>query len=148
VNSGSTNTTGWWNAYGSANFYRPYSGSCSIQGIGYDKHTIQLTNSPCTPRSVFPLRKAPQLIRDSRPADQPKKVYFTGLRMTTNQTQPIWETLKWEACCQKFTFPDGVATTVGASASTGTTNANGLLTGLDGSTFSFIMYVRFVLFFE
>ncbi|TKA56011.1 hypothetical protein B0A53_01714 [Rhodotorula sp. CCFEE 5036] len=117
VNSGSTNTTGWWNAYGSANFYRPYSGSCSIQGIGYDKHTIQLTNSPY----------------------QPKKVYFTGLRMTTNQTQPIWETLKWEACCQKFTFPDGVATTVGASASTGTTNANGLLTGLDGSTFSFII---------
>ncbi|KAG0656078.1 hypothetical protein C6P46_000446 [Rhodotorula mucilaginosa] len=55
------------------------------------------------------------------------------------QAGPIWETLKWEACCQKFTFPDGVATTVGASASTGTTNANGLLTGLDGSTFSFII---------
>ncbi|KWU41185.1 hypothetical protein RHOSPDRAFT_37295 [Rhodotorula sp. JG-1b] len=117
VNSGPTNTSGWWNAYGSANFYRPYSGSCSIQGLGYDKHTIQLTNSPY----------------------QPKKVYFTGLRITTNQSQPIWETLKWEACCQKFTFADGVATTVAASASTGTANANGLLTGLDGSTFSFII---------
>lgn len=86
-----------------------------------------------------PLVKAPQLIRDSRAADQPKKVYFTGLRITTNQSQPVWETLKWEACCQKFTFPDGVATTLPASAATGTASANGLLTGLDGSTFSFIM---------
>ncbi|GAA5990130.1 hypothetical protein JCM10908_005836 [Rhodotorula pacifica] len=117
VNAGPTNASGWWNAYGSSNFYAPYRGSCKIQGLGYDKHTIQLTNSPY----------------------QPKKVYFTGLRFTTNESQPIWQSLKWEACCQQFTFPDGVATTVPASSATGVASDGDLLAGLDGSTFSFII---------
>ncbi|GAA5878271.1 hypothetical protein JCM3774_001136 [Rhodotorula dairenensis] len=118
VNAGPTNVSGWWNAFGSANFYQPYRGSCSIQGLGYDKHTVQLANSPY----------------------QPKKVYFTGLHVTTNKSQPIWENLKWEGCCQQFTFPEGVATSIGASAPTGSAAATGgLLTGLDDSTFSFII---------
>ncbi|GAA6035619.1 hypothetical protein JCM8097_004931 [Rhodosporidiobolus ruineniae] len=42
----SRNETDWWDAAASANYFRPYAGSCSIAGIGYGKHTVQLVNSP------------------------------------------------------------------------------------------------------
>ncbi|KAK4051963.1 hypothetical protein OIO90_004493 [Microbotryomycetes sp. JL221] len=38
--------TGAWNAFGQTNFFKAYQGSCTIAGLGYDKHTITLTNSP------------------------------------------------------------------------------------------------------
>lgn len=40
------NVTGWWSAFGSANYFRPYAGSCTIYGLGYDQHTVQMVNSP------------------------------------------------------------------------------------------------------
>ncbi|BGP49759.1 hypothetical protein JCM10450v2_005664 [Rhodotorula kratochvilovae] len=90
VSAGSRNYTGWWNGYGTSNTYKPYQGSCAMQGLGWDEHTIQLVNSPY----------------------QPGKVWFTGLRYSTNKTEQPWETHSWDACCAGYTFPDGVATTV------------------------------------
>lgn len=67
---------------------------------------------------------------------------LAGLHYSTNKSQPIWQSLKWSACCQAFTFPEGVATTVAAASSTSTSGGNGVLNDLDSSTFTFILYVK------
>ncbi|GAA6053166.1 hypothetical protein JCM3770_002886 [Rhodotorula araucariae] len=90
VSAGSRNYTGWWNGYGTTNTYKPYQGSCAMYGLGYDEHTVLLVNSPY----------------------RPGKVWFTGLRYSTNKTEQLWETHTWDACCAEYTFPQGVATTV------------------------------------
>ncbi|BGP49771.1 hypothetical protein JCM10450v2_005676 [Rhodotorula kratochvilovae] len=127
VDTSMWNATGWWNGYGTSNTYKPYQGSCQMKGLRYDKHTIQLVNSPY----------------------QPGKVYFTGLRYTTNRTQQIWETHSWDACCAGYTFPDGVATTVDAqpsATSTATTGAGGGFGGMStGTTLSVVCGLGIVL---
>ncbi|GAA6054794.1 hypothetical protein RTBOTA2_004248 [Rhodotorula toruloides] len=110
------NATGWWNAYGSGNHFQPYAGSCQMQGLGYDSHEIQLVNSP----------------------NEPKKLYFTGLRFTTNKTQTVWETHSWSACCAGYTFPQGVGTIVSvAPSATGSSGSS--VGGLSTGTFGFVI---------
>ncbi|GEM08593.1 hypothetical protein Rt10032_c06g2610 [Rhodotorula toruloides] len=110
------NATGWWNAYGSGNHFQPYAGSCQMQGLGYDSHEIQLVNSP----------------------NEPKKLYFTGLRFTTNKTQTVWETHSWSACCAGYTFPQGVGTVVSAAPSA-TGSSGSSVSGLSSGTFGFVI---------
>lgn len=38
--------SGWWNAFGTANYFVPYSGSCTLAGLGFGKHTVTMTNDP------------------------------------------------------------------------------------------------------
>ncbi|GAA5894377.1 hypothetical protein JCM6882_007643 [Rhodosporidiobolus microsporus] len=126
------NKTGWWNAYGVTDTFRPYQGSCRMQGLGYDKHTIKLINSP----NGSPLTS-------SYLSDEPQKVYFTGLRYTTNESQnSVWEDTKWEACCGSYTFPDGAPTTVTtAPSSTSTKSGGSTIGGLSNQSFVFVMIV-------
>ncbi|BGP33555.1 hypothetical protein JCM10296v2_005359 [Rhodotorula toruloides] len=110
------NATGWWNAYGSGNHFQPYAGSCQMQGLGYDSHEIKLVNSP----------------------NEAKKLYFTGLRFTTNKTQTVWDTHSWSACCAGYTFPQGVGTVVSvAPSATGSSGSS--VDGLSTGTFGFVI---------
>ncbi|GAA5991941.1 hypothetical protein JCM11641_001598 [Rhodosporidiobolus odoratus] len=117
VDTSVMNYTDWWSGEGSSNTYQPYQGSCTMQGIGYDKHTVQLVNSP----------------------NEPKKVYFTGLHYTVNESQNTWESLSWTACCPEYTFPDGVATTVKPAATAAAGNSGTNIGGLDKQTFTFVL---------
>ncbi|TNY20777.1 hypothetical protein DMC30DRAFT_446764 [Rhodotorula diobovata] len=116
VSASGRNYTGWWNAYGASNTFQPYQGSCAMQGLGWDDHTVQLVNSPY----------------------QPGKVWFTGLRFSTNKTEIPWETHTWDACCAAYTFPDGVATTV-ESKPTSTAASGSTIAGMRSSTALFVI---------
>ncbi|GAA5852483.1 hypothetical protein JCM9279_003465 [Rhodotorula babjevae] len=111
VTASGRNFTGWWNGRGTSNTFNPYQGSCSMQGLGWDGHTVQLVNSPY----------------------QPGKVWFTGLRFSTNKTQSPWETHAWDTCCAAYTFPEGVATTI-AVAPTSSAPSGGAVAGLGSGT--------------
>ncbi|GAA5998607.1 uncharacterized protein JCM10292_002820 [Rhodotorula paludigena] len=111
VEASGRNFTAWYNAQGSANVFKPYQGSCSMQGLGFDKHTVQFVNSPY----------------------QPQKIYFTGLRFSTNSSENPWEERAWQGCCAGYTFPDGVPTVVEIKPSaTGTTGSGNGTTGVFG----------------
>ncbi|GAA5941515.1 hypothetical protein JCM3775_005099 [Rhodotorula graminis] len=116
VSASNRNYTGWWNAYGASNTYKPFQGSCAMQGLGWDDHTVQLVNSPY----------------------QPGKIWFTGLRYSTNKTEIPWETHSWDACCAGYTFPDGVATTV-ESKPTATGSSGSTLAGMSSGTALFVV---------
>ncbi|GAA5912397.1 hypothetical protein JCM8208_005154 [Rhodotorula glutinis] len=116
VSASNRNFTGWWNAYGASNTFKPFQGSCAMQGLGWDDHTVQLVNSPY----------------------QPGKVWFTGLRYSTNKTEIPWETHSWDACCAGYTFPEGVATTVESKPSaTGSSGAT--VAGMSSGTALFVV---------
>lgn len=53
MSASNRNFTGWWNAYGASNTYKPFQGSCAMQGLGWDDHTVQLVNSPCASTSFL-----------------------------------------------------------------------------------------------
>ncbi|GAA6020042.1 hypothetical protein JCM10207_006767 [Rhodosporidiobolus poonsookiae] len=117
------NITGWWQAQSDGKTLdKPYQGSCIIQGIGYDTHTVQLVNSP----------------------SNPGKVYFTGLRYTTNSSQTLWQDLSWTGCCKEYTFPDGAATTVSAAAAA-TSSSSTSIGGISGTGGIFFIVAVLVL---
>ncbi|GAA5912426.1 hypothetical protein JCM8208_005167 [Rhodotorula glutinis] len=116
VTASGRNFTGWWNGRGTSNTFQPYQGSCSMQGLGWDGHTVQLVNSPY----------------------QPGKVWFTGLRFSTNKTQSPWETHAWDTCCAAYTFPEGVATTVDAAPTSGA-SSGGAVAGMSSGTTMFVV---------
>ncbi|GAA5852454.1 hypothetical protein JCM9279_003453 [Rhodotorula babjevae] len=116
VSASNRNYTGWFNAFGASNTYKPFQGSCAMQGLGWDDHTVQLVNSPY----------------------QPGKVWFTGLRYSTNKTEIPWETHSWDACCAAYTFPEGVATTIESKPSaTGSSGAT--VAGMSSGTALFVV---------
>lgn len=106
-------TVGWWSAYGSSSFFKPYQGSCSIRGLGYGSHTITMTNSPSGSRASAGLagrtEKMSSCADEYRHADDPKGMYFTGLRYYTNKSEETWIAPEWSACCGGYTFPEGVS---------------------------------------
>ncbi|GAA5893889.1 hypothetical protein JCM5296_004628 [Sporobolomyces johnsonii] len=112
VNTANWNATGWWNANAQANYFRPYQGSCSIQGLGFDTHTVQLVNTPY----------------------QPATVYFTGLRYTTNQTQTPWASYAWDGCCDAYNFPSNIPTTVTDAGTASATSAANATTSASGTS--------------
>ncbi|GAA5833077.1 hypothetical protein JCM11251_006507 [Rhodosporidiobolus azoricus] len=108
--------TGWWQGYAGTDTFRPYQGSCRMAGLGYDKHTVRLINSP----------------------SNPQKVYFTGLRFSTNQSQSAWDETSWDACCGTYTFEEGEATTVATAPSATSTKKGSTIGGLDTDDFLFL----------
>ncbi|GAA5954633.1 hypothetical protein JCM3765_003835 [Sporobolomyces pararoseus] len=106
------NATEWWDAAGPATITDAYAGSCQMNGLGYSEHTVRLVNSPVNP----------------------KKVYFTGLRYTTNKTQVPWANHQWDTCCPKVTWPDNKPPTIqiGGAAANGTIDDLGTGTYLAG----------------
>ncbi|GAA5979943.1 hypothetical protein JCM5350_005548 [Sporobolomyces pararoseus] len=106
------NATEWWDAAGPATVTDAYAGSCQMNGLGYGEHTVRLVNSPVNP----------------------KKVYFTGLRFTTNKTQVPWSNHQWDTCCPKVTWPNNKPPTIqiGGAAANGTIDELGTGTYLAG----------------
>ncbi|GAA5851709.1 hypothetical protein JCM3766R1_005680 [Sporobolomyces carnicolor] len=104
------NSTEWWDASGGATQTNAYAGSCQMNGLGYSEHTVRLVNSPL----------------------DPKKVYFTGLRYTTNKTQVPWSNHQWDTCCPSYTFPEGQEPTIvigGATTNNATASGSAVIGG-------------------
>ncbi|GAA6024546.1 hypothetical protein JCM11491_000601 [Sporobolomyces phaffii] len=132
------NASGWWDAGGGATLQNAYQGSCKMQGLGYGEHTVRLVNSP----------------------EDPKKLYFTGVRYSTNETQVPWSARKWDGCCPVVTWPDGKSPVIeiGGASPPSRAGANnpetngvsgdespGVLPGVSNGTVLFLVQVRHVL---
>ncbi|GAA5882880.1 hypothetical protein JCM16303_006624 [Sporobolomyces ruberrimus] len=122
------NATGWWDAGGGATLTNAYQGSCILAGLGFGEHTVRLTNSP----------------------QNPKKVYFTGLRYTKNETRVPWAAHELEGCCPEATWPDGKVPTVQLGGAAGNATADGttgsVIAGMsNGSALFLIMAVIIVI---
>ncbi|KAI5474145.1 hypothetical protein MNV49_004145 [Pseudohyphozyma bogoriensis] len=123
---------GWWNAYGTGNWFMPYTQMCNIAGIGYGKHTVSVVNDPnsnsllyFTGLLLFPhLPPAPALIL------QPS-FYATGLMYTTNSSIQAWADPYVQGCGPAYTFSTGEITTLPASSDAST---SGSATGTSAST--------------
>lgn len=58
---------------------------------------------------MLTLPRSPSLVLGT---DDPKLLYFTGFRYTTNQSAITWAAPEWGACCGGYTFPKDAITTI------------------------------------
>lgn len=71
---------------------------------------------PGSDRRVLTLPRPPPLVLG---ADDPKLLYFTGLRYGTNQSAVTYAAPEWSACCGPYSFPEGATTTIAEGSGKG-----------------------------